>query len=535
MSLTDLSSNALTPVVGTSDIGPLVTSGTFGLTLSSTGGLTTALPITLGSASISDSVTSAEPNDFYTFTTDQAGIFTANLSGLTGDADVRLIQDKNGNGTIDPAQLYDSTTGQLNPGEVLAWQWERGTGSETIRQFLTAGTYYIQVNSYNNQTAGYTLGTTFTAADSDPQRFSIAPSYDENINPTAQATIQKAIDFWQNAIPSVDPNPALTRRIPQTLQVNFRLNPALGGIATGGSNLGSDNGITIMTSGQVEFGPEFLAGLNNNALTDPSSLIHELGHVFGLVGGNPGGGADPLVDRTSGTYRANTYAGWQYGELLGTYDQKAVPMTTINPLVGGEDYAHWLEEVFGNETMSTPFQGAPGALSQLSLAALRDEGWNIQINFGAAQPFALPQPGPTATLTSAVDLGTFATGNANASYSASVNSEFPDRLYKLTFAAPRALKVTLDGLTADANLRLIQDANNNGLVEPEEVITESINPGNLSESIERDNLPAGSYYLEVYPINSLDDAGNRSFISTGYNLSFGVTSPPIPPITIGST
>lgn len=71
-------------------------------------------------------VSDNDTSDFYQFKVDKSGVFSANLTGLTGDADVRLIDDQNGNGKIDK-------------GEIIAWQWERQKKSESIRKFLKSG------------------------------------------------------------------------------------------------------------------------------------------------------------------------------------------------------------------------------------------------------------------------------------------------------------------------------------------------------------------------------------------------------------
>lgn len=53
--------------------------------------LGTARNITVGAitSTFSDGIGYGDTNDFYRFTVDQSGIFTANLTGLTGDADIR--------------------------------------------------------------------------------------------------------------------------------------------------------------------------------------------------------------------------------------------------------------------------------------------------------------------------------------------------------------------------------------------------------------------------------------------------------------
>ncbi|BAY34079.1 type I secretion target GGXGXDXXX repeat protein domain protein [Nostoc carneum NIES-2107] len=463
-----------------------------------------------------ETVSATDINDFYRFTVNQSGVFSANLTGLTGDADVRLIKDINGNGAIDTAQLYNSTTGALDTGEILAWQWERGTTSESIHRFLDAGNYYLQVMSYNNQTANYNLSTNFTPAASDNLSFSINPSFGSNINATAQATIKKAINFWKNAIAYSSFNSAQTFALTVVEDTSIT-----------GSTLAQGDYLTTATdakghiipiSGKLALSSSYLNTLNTVSNYTPDIIIHEIGHALGLVSFLN----SSSVEKATGTYKANTYAGWAYGELRGTFSQTAIPLTT--GIGVGSDYIHWKEEVFGSETMTHITKGATSAFSQLSLAALRDIGWNV--NFGAAQPYSLPLGGTQSSLANVVynynngnvvAAGTSFTGGY---YSYVVNSEFSDRLHRIQLGGTGTISVTLSNLTANADMRLIYDANNNGLIDTGEVIATAANTGTTSESFNLSNLAAGNYYIDVFATNYLDALGNKLLVDTAYKLNF---------------
>ncbi len=492
---------------------------------------------TLGTAEVEGSavflrneqVSVSDRDDFYRFTVSQSGVFTGTLTGLNGDADIRLIQDINGNGVIDTAKLYDSATGILDSGEILAWQWERGTTSESIRRFLNPGTYYLQVMSYNNQTANYNLSTSFTPGASDNRSFSFNPTFTNAINATARATIQKAINFWQNAISYTSFNTS------QTFNLDLIEDTSITGntLATGGwlTTATDSNGRVIPTSGRISLSTSYLSSLNTIVNYTPDTIIHEIGHALGLAGLLN----SSAVNRSTGTYSANTYAGWVYGDLKGTFTQTAIPMTT--GVGSGSDYSHWKEEVFGNETMTHLTRGATSAVSQLSLAAMRDIGWNI--NYGAAQPYVLPTGGTGTSLGNVVynynNSNPVAPSNtfSGGSYSYSVNSEFTDRLHRINFNGIGALNVTLNSLTANADMRLIYDANNNGIIDAGEVIATSANTGTTSESFNLSNLAAGSYYIDVYATNYLDSSGNKLNVDTNYTLNFSTVAASAPPLVIG--
>ena len=77
--------------------------------------------------------------------------------------------------------------------------------------------------------------------------------------------------------------------------------------------------------------------------------------------------------------------------MTGSFTQTAVP---IEPGA----LAHWDETRFDTELL-TPYAEVSGVatpLSQLTLAALRDLGWNL--NFGVAQAYSLPSVAPVVTL-----------------------------------------------------------------------------------------------------------------------------------------
>jgi hypothetical protein len=61
----------------------------------------------------------------------------------------------------------------------------------------------------------------------------------------------------------------------------------------------------------------------------------------------------------------------------------------------------------------------------------------------------------------------------------------------------RTLRLTLSGLSADADLQLIRDANGNGVVDAGEVLRSSTAGGTSGESITW-NFAAGTYFIRVY-------------------------------------
>jgi hypothetical protein len=82
--------------------------------------------------------------------------------------------------------------------------------------------------------------------------------------------------------------------------------------------------------------------------------------------------------------------------------------------------------------------------------------------------------------------------------------------YAFSLGSFEGTNITLNGLTADADIRVIRDSNNNRIVEANEVIRSSSNSGTVSDVISGLN-DSGNYYLQVYAFNGAQ---------TNYNVTF---------------
>jgi hypothetical protein len=330
-----------------------------------------------------ESVGPGNPQDRYSFSLDRSGVFTATLTDLTADADVKLVSDQNQNGVIER-------------GEILAWQWDRGSTSEFLRRFLPAGNYILEVSSYNQQQTNYTLSSNFAPSPTDPLQWQIQITFGpgtEGLSSATKGQIQQAAQFWQSAI--LQPSSLLAGQILPITVLGQDVtrsdgSPDLATLAFASPNITSDGvGITLQ-GGTATLNTRYLGFWNQGTADSLTNLyqtmLHEFVHVFGLgTLWEPVSMTQPdgriaevgyrFIDRATSSYNANTYAGWAYGELLGTYRPTAVP---IEPGV----FRHWDEAVFQNELMTpvAPLPGRPAGLSQLTLAALRDLGWGV--NFG---------------------------------------------------------------------------------------------------------------------------------------------------------
>ncbi|MEB3294787.1 MAG: FG-GAP-like repeat-containing protein [Synechococcales bacterium] len=320
-------------------------------------------------------------SDIYRVAVGERGYLSAFLTGLTGDADVRIIADRNNNGAIDA-------------GEVLAWQWERGVNPETIRRFVEPGWYFIEVLRpssllANGQVAGYTLSSNFRPAASNPEQFKLNINYGagtELLTEAAKGAIASAAAYWEAVIPS---RSAITNF--QDLTINLTVeNLNDGGIlAQAGPNLLNNAGRLVITGGTSRINSQRVHELNGSLERLRLVMTHEFSHALGFgtiwrpfTFSNGVTVGRTYVNFSNQTYLAETYAGFAYGELLGSATPIAIPVDTV--------YAHWDEVRFDTELL-TPFVEWGGAMpvSQLTIAALRDLGWNV--NYGAAQPYDLPR------------------------------------------------------------------------------------------------------------------------------------------------
>jgi hypothetical protein len=92
-----------------------------------------------------------------------------------------------------------------------------------------------------------------------------------------------------------------------------------------------------------------------------------------------------------------------------------------------------------------------------------------------------------------------------------------DDFYRFDINTKSNFSLRLDGLTRDADVKLIQDINRNGVVDFGETIDYSLESETIPDVINVSNLAPGTYYVQVYSF-----LGN----STNYNLNLSATSIP---------
>ncbi|MEW6491998.1 MAG: pre-peptidase C-terminal domain-containing protein [Cyanobacteriota bacterium] len=119
-------------------------------------------------------------------------------------------------------------------------------------------------------------------------------------------------------------------------------------------------------------------------------------------------------------------------------------------------------------------------------------------------------PDPDGTLETALHQGTFNDGIFTLSDSVGYNAD-PNDFFQFSIDKRSNLNLRLNGLSADANLRLIKDHNGNKQIDSNELIAVSELGNTVVDSVSQ-ILETGDYYVQVLP--------GMGAIPTNYNLEF---------------
>lgn len=105
------------------------------------------------------------------------------------------------------------------------------------------------------------------------------------------------------------------------------------------------------------------------------------------------------------------------------------------------------------------------------------------------------------------------------------NADIRD-VYRFSVTETTRIAIDLNGLSADTDLFLVQDINQDGLiVEPIEVLGESANPGVTSEGVSISALAPGTYYISV---KSFEGDTNYTLNLSGSAIATATANPPTP-------
>jgi uncharacterized repeat protein (TIGR01451 family) len=173
--------------------------------------------------------------------------------------------------------------------------------------------------------------------------------------------------------------------------------------------------------------------------------------------------------------------------------------------------------------------------------ATTNSTFNLQsLSVEAFSPeFLLVNPSPLASVSAFNDLSNAIELNqleGNVNLTGSIGSTNPDVYYRFTLGNPieedevyfftyRDFSLLLNGLSADIDVELIQDFNEDNIRQDYEVVASSEEIGNSNETIELTDLSPNVYYVRVFQKSG----------DTNYNLTLTVPPLPVPSDNAGNT
>jgi hypothetical protein len=270
------------------------------------------------------------------------------------------------------------------------------SGGSVLAQYDTAGTRTATIEVTDGRSDPVVATTSLDVADGPSETYEITLRLDPSMRPEFRQAFTDAADRWETVLAAGVPDVPLD--LPAGL---FGWVPAYSGtvddvlidardapIDGSGKVLGRAGGLLIRQPdwqpyyGIMEFDSADLEDLAaEGRLGDV--ILHEMGHVLGL-GTNwllTGFVTDLLTD-PSYTAPGGVAA---YQELGG---RRYVPLE--NDGEWGTILGHWREADFGDELMTGYLGRRPAQLSRLTVAALADLGYGVDL--GAADPYSLPSP-----------------------------------------------------------------------------------------------------------------------------------------------
>ncbi|MBD2599704.1 MAG: S8 family serine peptidase [Microcystis sp. M20BS1] len=292
--------------------------------------LATARAITVGSSTTSytDWVGSTDTNDYYRFTLANSSNFNLSLTGMTADADVRLL---NSSGSF----IASSTNG--------------GTASESITRQLSAGTYYIRVYPYQSANTNYNLAVSATSID-----------LAGNTLATARAiTVGSSTTSYTDWVGSTDTNDYYSFSLANSSNFNLSL-----------TGMTADGDVQLLNSGGSVIASSTNGGTASESITGQLSAGTYYIHVYPYQSANTN--YNLAVSATSdggGTGFNSTYGYGLVNAAAAVAQAISQPTFADVPNLGGNNW--------GNDMVNAPEAWARGYTGQGVTVAVIDSGVDI--------------------------------------------------------------------------------------------------------------------------------------------------------------
>ncbi len=276
-----------------------------------------------------------------------------------------------------------------------------------LAQYADVGLHTATLEVSDGNSAPVRADTSIDVADGPEETYEITLRLDPSMRPEFRNAFEAAAQRWERVLVAGVEDVAL--QLPDGLfgwvqgfsgsVDDVMIDARAGSIDGPGRVLGQAGGLLVRQPewqpywGIMNFDEDDLEALHSAGRLD-DVILHEMGHVLGL-GANWlfTGSVQNLLTDPAYSGSAGVAA---YQELGG---DRWVPLEKGGGV--GTAVGHWRESVFGDELMTGYLGSQPVVMSRVSVAALADLGYGVDLS--AADPYTLPSG---AALRSAAPLAT---------------------------------------------------------------------------------------------------------------------------------
>ncbi len=512
---------------------------------------------------VRDVVYPVRSQNFYQFQINRQSDVYITLEGVNTDIRLQLVRDTNGNGLLDPGELVETIANYKEPvdidrnGEIDLSEffvWLEGTNQEVpfpnaiIAQNLLPGNYFVQVGQVGEPT-GYTL-----KIDGIPAPVPAEGATNEN--PVSWGNLgtlnKKAKPVVTDFVGYGNPYDFYAFFLEKNSEVNLRLqginNKADLILIHDINEDGGFSGREIIKFPSAEDGADYTLNRLLGAGTYYVGVAKEKGETAYTLSAEvisdnlpPDGAGNSLIQAAdlgvlSGVQTRRDFVSvedlddfyrFQVNDLsqftLFLDEQTANSQVYLIQDVNGNGLVDGDEVIVGSESQGTYGEYinrtlTPGTYFIRVAHAMGPGSYYLWME---NNPVAPPAQTAGNSLATAKDLGVL-NGWQREQGLMTGNNEGGERNHFYQFDLESASDVTilLDGMTANADIRLVQDRNNNGQIEPEEIIAIAAAPGASPEQISQSNLAPGTYYVWVSQTQG-NTAYELNLVPNNYNRDAG--------------
>lgn len=469
--------------------------------------------------SFNNFVGTIDPEDTFRFiVSGSSNSINAALTGMSQDADLYLYRDVNNNGIIDfRDQLVSrSTAGGNADDSINVWVSTPGSYIAQVRRFGSSNTRYrlslsnidpsnllpAEVDAGTLRATPYvrndSVGTSDTA---DVTRFTMGSVGNYNASLT---NISAGTDVDMRLIRDVDGDRVLTGR------------DVIVASATRGSNLDEAINVRSLAAGTYFLQTYLFSGNNANYTLRMSNGGPRPGNLLtndvnaGTLSSTPFTQTNFVsTNNSENLYRFTMGSAGNFNASLtgisgGDVDMRLIRDANNNGIVDvGDEVVRSQVGSTDDEAINIRNLSAGNYFLQTYLFNGSNNNYTLKMSNTGSSGFS-----PSNLLPTETNVGVI-TGST--SHFDVVNTNDAADTFRFGVSSSRTVNISLTGLSADADLRLIRDINNNGVVDSGEVLRSSTAGGTTSEQISAFLTPGNNYFAQVYLFPS---TGSTSYTLT---------------------